>query len=121
MPTALSDATVQGRGFALRWSAIISAVVTWNALLLADFARNGFASPQPGPMTVTALLLAFVMALATLFSSTMQNRVLRPGRTVGEIRPLLQLVAFVTAIMAIVLCTLMASGQLDEAFHGASR
>jgi hypothetical protein len=110
LPTAPGAAVPCSRGFAIRGSVIVVAVALWNILLLADFARSGFAPPRPGPLTLVALLLAFVLSAGTLVSQRLQQVVLKPGRSVGEIQPLLRLIALISAIMLVVFSMVIANG-----------
>jgi len=76
--------------------------VVWNALFLFDFARSSGIPPQPGPFALVALLFAFALSIGTLTSSRLQQLVLKPGRSVGEIRPFLRLLAFVSGFMLVI-------------------
>ena len=51
---------------------------------------------------MVALLFAFALSIGTLTSSRLQQLVLKPGRSVGEIRPFLRLLAFVSGFMLVI-------------------
>jgi hypothetical protein len=114
LPAASSSAVTQGRGIAMRWPAILVAVAVWNALFLLDFTRSSGVPPQPGPFALVALLFAFVLSVGILKSSRLQQLVLKPGRSVGEIRPFLRLLAFVSGIMLIIFSIILASGGFNQ-------
>ena len=114
LPAASSSEIPRGRGIAVRWSAILVAVVVWNALLLLDFSRSGSSPPQPGPFALVALLFAFALSVGTLVSPRLQRLVLKPGRSVGEISPFLRLLAFVSGIMVIVFSIILAFGGFNH-------
>ena len=87
------------RGFPFRWPPLIALIVIWNLLLGYEsvFRRGHF--NFPGPFTLLALTLVFTLSVATLFSSGLQSKVLKPGRSVGEVRPALLLIATITGFM----------------------
>jgi hypothetical protein len=71
----------------------------WNAVFIL-----GAAAPPTNPLTIHALLpiaLAFVVALAIPRSQRLQALVLRPGRHVGEMMPVLRLLAVVTGVLLV--------------------
>ena len=88
-------------GMAFRWSFAILLFVVWNALFLADgfvpwADRNG-----PGLYVLLAVALLFLTALALNFSGRFQTIVLKPGRSIAEVRPLVRLVLLVSAFMLV--------------------
>lgn len=114
LPAASSSEIPQARGFAMRWPPIIVAVVIWNALILLDLSRSGGAPPLPGPFAVVALLFVFALSVGTLKSARLQRLVLKPGRSVGEIRPILRLLAFVSGTLVIFLSSVLAFGGFNH-------
>jgi hypothetical protein len=114
VPTAPSSAVIQPRGFALRWSAIIIAVAVWNALFLLDFSRGSGTPPQLGLSALVALAFAFAFSIGTLRSPRLQHLVLKPGRSVNEIRPLLRLLAFVSGIVLVIFSIIFACGGFNQ-------
>lgn len=107
LPTAPSYAIPQRRGIPLRWSAILFAVAVWNALLWIESTRSAGPPSQPGPLAVGALLFAFTLSVGTLTSTNVQRLILKPGRSVGEVRPFLRLLAFISGTMLIVLLIIL--------------
>lgn len=105
---------------AFTWRAIIVFVVIWNALFflhgplrdtlqLLFSALSGGAIPAPESPSVgfdgaplPALFFAFAFSAATLVSPVMQRFVLRPGRTVAEVRQILFLVLAVSGLMMLI-------------------
>lgn len=101
VPSASRSLTIEGRGIPVRWSVIITTVAVWNAFFLLDFSRSRGPSPTPGLFACIALLLLFTLSVATLRSPSVQRLVLKPGRSVGEIRAVLRLLAFISGIMLV--------------------
>jgi hypothetical protein len=99
LATASGSEVPQRRGMAMRWSAIIVAVATWNVLFLLDRARSSGVSPRPGPFSLVALLFIFALSISLPMSSRLQRLILKPGRSAGELRPFLRLLALVSGIL----------------------
>jgi hypothetical protein len=112
VPRAPSSAVIQPRGFAMRWSAIIIAIAFWNVLFLLDFSRFSGSPPQPGLSAVVAL--AFAFSIGTLTSPRLQRLVLKPGRSVNEIRPFLRLLTFICGIMLVIFSIVLACGGFNQ-------
>jgi len=64
---------------------------------------------------LTPLIFAFALSVGTLMSPELQRLVLKPGRSVGEIKPFLRLLAFISGILLIVFSILFASGAFTNA------
>lgn len=80
-------------GWAIRWQATLLAVLVWNGLFLLDrYRAPAFA---PGLFALLALGLTIAAAVAILRVEAFRQLVLKPGRHIGEIRPLLNLLLFV--------------------------
>ena len=106
VPAAPPTAPVN-RGNPVRWSFIIALFVVWNALFILGGFWPGTPPPEkPGAFVLLALAVLLFASLATERSPAFQQWVLKPGRSVGEIRPVLRLIqlvsAFVLAICALV-------------------
>ena len=106
VPAAPPTAPVK-RGNPVRWSFIIALFVVWNALFILGGFWPGQPPPEkPGAFVLLALAVLLFASLATERSPAFQRWVLKPGRSVGEIRPALRLIqlvsAFVLAICALV-------------------
>jgi hypothetical protein len=88
-------------GFPVRWQAFAAVVVVWN-LLLAPYVFPLVLWPQP-PKPGFGLVLApaalFIFALAMKMSPVLQRLVLKEGRSIGEISPVLNLILFVAGLM----------------------
>lgn len=92
----------EARGFPLRAGPLIVAVLIWNFFLgLEFFGQAGFVS-FPGPLSFAAVALLFVASLAALRLPGLQAILLRPGRSIGEVRPVFVLLATVSGLMTIV-------------------
>ena len=98
-PPALSP--LPSRGFPLRILPLAVIGVLWNVLLGYEFfSRPNFAA-FPGPCSLAAVAIVFVTSVAVLRSSRVQAIFLRPGRSIGEVRPVFVLVALITGIMTV--------------------
>jgi hypothetical protein len=91
------------RGLALRWSAIIIAAALWNGLFLLDMLLQHRMPPMRGPFLLLAIGLVLASCIATIQVPAFQRLVLKPGRSVGEIRPILNLLLLVSGSMFVVL------------------
>lgn len=100
-PRASSASVPRRDGIPLRWSFIIALVVVWNALFILDGFVPWKEPKGPGVYTLLALALLFLTAVALARSSEFQSLVLKPGRSVSEIRPMVLLVQFVSAVLLI--------------------
>jgi len=114
VPTGSRFPSFQRRGMAMRWSAIIIAVVVWNALFLLGAGRSHGVPPRPGPFLLVPLLFAFALSVGVLISPKIQSIILKPGRSVGEIRPFLRLLVFISGLMLIIFSILLATGTLTN-------
>jgi hypothetical protein len=112
VPIGSRSPSFQRRGMAMRWSAIIIAVAAWNALFLLGAGRSHGVPPHPGPFVLVPLLFAFALSVGALISPKIQGIILKPGRSVGEIKPFLRLLAFISGLMLIIFSILLASGAL---------
>lgn len=102
------------RGFPFRAGPLIVAVLIWNLLLgLEFFSRAGFAG-FPGPLSFAAVALLFVASIAALRLPTFQSILLRPGRGVGEVRPVFLLLATVSSLMTLVFGIMLIVGSSLE-------
>jgi drug/metabolite transporter (DMT)-like permease len=81
---------------------------------LLDFSRFSGSPPQPGLAAVVALALAFAFAIGTLTSPRLQRLVLKPGRSVNEIRPFLRLLTFICGIMFVIFSIVLAFGGFNQ-------
>jgi hypothetical protein len=114
-----ADAPVR-RGMAFRWSAVIAAIAVWNAAFLFGFPLlHGSKSIQsiPGPSILLPLFLGFVLSIATPISPALQRLVLKPNRSVKEVRPFLRLLAVVFGFMLIVFSMVFGLAALGQAGH----
>ncbi len=115
LPVASSSSFPEHHGMAIRWSAIIIAVVAWNAPFLLGSGHTNGVPPKPGPFILAPLLFAFALSVGTLMSSKLQRIILKPGRSVGEIRPFLRLLAFISGLLLVIFSILLASGAFTNA------
>jgi hypothetical protein len=90
------------RGFAVKWQVLALVVVIWNAILLPDFLASWRAPAAHvfGPGMALAPALLFAAALATKLSPAVQRLVLKEGRSIGEVSPILNLILPVAGFLA---------------------
>ncbi len=102
IPKGVAGASLLRKGFPARWSFIIAAILLWNALLIYGKTQNQF--------TFYSLIAIAAMLLVTVslpLSAALQKLALKDGRRIGEIRPTLNLLKLVAAI--ILVATLLSS------------
>jgi hypothetical protein len=115
LPAALSSAFPERHGIAMRWSAILIAVAIWNALFFLSAGHTSGVPLHPGPFILAPLLFAFALSVGTLMSPKLQRIILKPGRSIGEIRPFVRLLAFISGILLVTFSILLASGAFSNA------
>ncbi len=93
-----SPISTPARGFPLNWRAVVLLVVLWNVLLLTDWFVIGTLG-RPGPLTLVALLLVFVVSHGTKSPGKIQAFVLAKDHSIGEVRPLFSLLELISGIM----------------------
>lgn len=101
VPLAQQTQVVRRERMPFRWSFVILLLLAWNGLLIADGFVVWKESPTPGPYTMLALALLFLTSVALAFSKTCQAWILKPGRSIDEVRPLAWLVMVISALMLI--------------------
>jgi hypothetical protein len=109
LPIASSSSISPRRGIPIRWPAIIAIIVIWNALFLLNGVQK-----NPNPLVLAPLLFAFMLSICTPHSTSLQRLILKPNRTVGEIQPLLRLLAFISGLLLIVFSILLACGAFNR-------
>jgi hypothetical protein len=78
---------------------LIVLVIAWNALFMLDGFVPWAERRQPGALTLLAVALVFLTSLGVLLSRRFRAVVLKPGRSVSEVRSELLLVLAITAIL----------------------
>ncbi len=104
------DSVPTGRGMPVRWQALVAIIALWNALLLLDMRQSGGSPGKPGTFTLVALLLLFLGSVGIWRSALLQRAILKPGRSCGEIKAWLYLLALLSA-MCVVLLSLQLAGR----------
>ena len=115
IPAGLTSTTPVRRGIPVRWSAIIVAIVVWNALFMLPFAGHDRAASTPDWLVLVPLFAAFALSIGILTSPTLQRLILKPDRSVGEIRPFLRLLAFICGLLSVIFSILVATGAFNQA------
>jgi hypothetical protein len=92
-PEAPASAIPPRRGLALRW----------NGFFLLDMLWQHRTSPMPGGFSLLAISLVLASCIATIQAPAFRQLVLKPGRSIGEIRPILNLLLLVSGSIFVVL------------------
>ena len=115
IPTGSSSVNPVRQGIPIRWSAIIAAIVIWNALFMLPALGPAHTNSVPNVLILLPLLAAFGFSIGVLMSPTLQRLVLKPDRHVGEIRSLLLLLSSISGLLLVVFSILLASGAFNQA------
>ena len=100
-PRAESTVMPKHDGMAFRWSFLITLVVAWNALFILDGFVPWGERRQPGALTLLAVGLLFFSALGVVISERFRSAVLKPGRSLSEVRSEILLTLAISAILFI--------------------
>jgi len=92
----------RGRGFPVRWVAVVAIVAMWNVLFLFDGFVPWNPPKPPGPFVLLALGLLLTGTFALQVSPRVQALVMRPGRPVSEIAPVVTLLQVISAFLLII-------------------
>jgi hypothetical protein len=114
LPSAPSFAVPARRGIAMRWTSVIGVIVGWNALFLLMSAVPKNAKSAGAGLGLVPLALLFGLSLLAPKSPALQRLILKPGRNIGELRPLLRLLTFISGLLLIVFSILIAGGALKN-------
>ncbi|QJE97025.1 hypothetical protein [Luteolibacter luteus] len=88
------------KGIPVRWQALAVLLIGWNILFLMDGPLFLMDAPfLPGKFSMLAMGLVCASSVATLYSSSFQHLILKPGRDLDEIKAPLKLIALVTGFM----------------------
>lgn len=89
-------------------------VAIWNLLIGFEMFSNPNRVPLPGPLSLVALWIIFGVSVAAIRLPTIQNILLKPGRSFGEVKPVFLLVATVSGIMTVIFTIIVALGVLQS-------
>jgi hypothetical protein len=106
-PTGSEPANGQRAGIPVRWSAIIGAIAVWNFLFILPFLGQPHGVSPAGWRVLFPLYAALALVFATLKSGRLQRLVLKPSRSIGEIKPFLRLLAFICGLLTVVFSILV--------------
>lgn len=96
-PSAPPELVPSREGIPFRTSFIIAVIIVWNVLFLVDRWRGA----KPGLLAALGMALLFFTSIAVGWSARLQSVVLKPGRHVTEIRPVLLLTQLVGGFLLI--------------------
>jgi hypothetical protein len=97
VPKGVAEAPLQRAGIAVCWSFLIAAVVLWNALLIYGHIKGEFRV-----YSFIAIALVFIVTVLLPYSKAFQGVVLKPGRRIGEIKPTLNLLKWLSGIIVFI-------------------
>lgn len=95
-PQAPASSVPPPEGMPVRWQALVAVLIIWNVLFLLD---GPFGKPLPGPFSVLAVALLCAANVACFYSVSFRRLILKPGRDLNEIRPVLKLIILVSGVM----------------------
>jgi hypothetical protein len=94
-PSAPSAAIPKRDGIPFRWAFIIAVVAIWNTLCILDGFVPGQAPMEFGFFFTIGLAMLFLTFVAVARSKAVQTLALKPGRSVSEIKPLLNVMQLI--------------------------
>ncbi len=100
IPEAQPDETLTTRGMAVRWQALVLSIGLYCALLSLDWLRSP--EEHPGSLSFLAVSLLFLGTTGMRCSLSLQKLVLKPGRTVSEIKHWLALLAAISGALCLI-------------------
>lgn len=89
--TAPAGSVAPPTSWPVRWQIVVPFVLVGNLLVGADMFSQADGFPLPGKLSCVFLGLLSAASLAILRSGTLQRMLLKPGRSIGEIRAYLRL------------------------------
>jgi hypothetical protein len=109
IPSGDEKIKVSNRGLPLHWWSIATFVLLWNTSFWATPRYPQFSIFIPLPILTMSVLFATTILLMKV--NALQRIVLKPGRSIREIMPLLFLLAFVSGILTFAMVIMLLSGQ----------
>jgi hypothetical protein len=89
-------------GIPVRWSAVIGGIALWNLLFILPFLGQPHGGSPAGWRVLFPLYAVLGFIMAARKSAGFQRMIMKPGRSIGEIKPFLRLLAFVCGLLAII-------------------
>jgi len=102
-PSAPTTAVPKRDGIAFRWSFVIAVIAIWNTLFILDTYVLRQGPKGLGVLSMLAVVLLFLTSVAVARSEAFQALALKPGRSVSEVRSVLNLIQLVSGVMVIAL------------------
>jgi hypothetical protein len=106
--------SIPSRGFPLRIWPLVIVFLLWNLFLGYEYFSRPISEAFPGPFTIAALCLLSITSLAVLFSPAVQAIFIRPGRSIGEVRPLFVFVATISGIASVAFTVIFLAGGIHR-------
>jgi hypothetical protein len=101
MPRAPRSSQPRRDGIPVRWTSVAAVVVFWNVLFLLDGAVPWNPPKPPGAFVFVALGILCAGSFAIERSPAVQAWLMKPGRSVSEIAPVVNLMKVVSAFLLI--------------------
>jgi len=111
-PCASPDSVPANRGIPTRWQALVAIVVLWNFLFIAGVFVPLGEHPRPVVFFLVAVLLVFLGSVAIWRVRWLQWLVLKPGRSLGEIKAFLYLLASVSGTLSLAFGCAVLAGKM---------
>jgi hypothetical protein len=114
VPAGSISTTPLRRGIPIRWSAIVVGVILWNVIFMLPFAAHNSTAPAPDWLAIVPLFVMVGLFISVLRSLKLQRLILKPGRSVGEIRPFLNLIIFILGLLSVIFTILVLTGAFNH-------
>ena len=98
------------RGMPVRIVPLVIVIALWNILFIVDQAILSEVLGKPVVFGVVALPLVFITSLLIKSNAKLAGLFLKPGRHIGEITPMLNLLIFVSGLMSLGLSAMLLMG-----------
>ncbi len=101
-PSAPPESELKRSAMPVQWVAVIAIAALWARLCYLAGEQNSGQNPVNW-RHIIPLASMFISALATSISPVVQSWVMKPGRSVNEIRPWLNLLMLVASLVALIM------------------
>jgi len=105
-PQASRDEMPKRSWMPVRWAALVPLVLVWNILFILND-RSYPGKVEFGPLVMLALAIMFCAAFGVRYSPRVQSWFMKPGRSEGEIRPIVNLMMVVTGAFLLFITTVL--------------
>lgn len=107
LPSAHPDSVQVKQGIPTKWQSLVALVVFWNLFIIVDIYGSNNQETR-GFLSTLVMFLLFSGSIAIQRARWLQRLILKPGRSPGEIKAWLYMLAFMSGLMSIVMaCSLL--------------